>query len=709
MKTSILFAYGTLAISLLCGQPMVAQDSTKVYALNEIIVEGVRAAASTPISYKNLSKAEISPKNLGHDLPLLLNFLPSVVTTSDAGNGFGYTSIRVRGTDGTRVNVTINGVPFNDAESSMSYFVNMPDFASSVQNVQLQRGVGTSTNGSGAFGASLNMLTDNATPEAFASIANSVGSFNSRKHTVKFGTGWLNDRFEVSGRLSKLYSDGYIDRAFSDLKSYFLQGTYRYAGIMIKGLAFGGAEKTYQAWNGIDAEMLAKNRTYNYAGLYYDDWGNEQFYDNETDNYQQDHYQLHFSSRIIHNLNTHITFHYTKGKGFYENYKSDELASVYNLNPLNLIGYTDLIRQKWLDNDFYGAIFNLKYKNNFREGYLEATLSNAYNQYKGKHFGKVVWANYAYNNNLKANYYDYFGDKNEYNSFLKTTLKLYNKWLFFVDVQYRNINYQANGVLKGSIDKTYQFLNPKVGITFTESDKNELYLSYAKAQKEPNRTDFENQNPTPETLHDFEIGYRLSTYKIKINTNVYAMLYDNQLIKTGELDEVGSEIRKNIAKSYRLGVEVEAQWMPIKKLYFNPNITISSNKIKDYTVFSAGEFKNVGTTDISFSPTLIAGSELKFLAHKNLSCSLLSKYVGKQFAGNASDEKTALKAYFINDINLNYELKTDKIFKRIALNALINNVFNQKYVSNAYLYGDDYMSYFPQAGINFLVGLTLDF
>lgn len=709
MKTSILFAYGTLAISLLCSQPMVAQDSTKVYALNEIIVEGVRAAASTPISYKNLSKAEISPKNLGHDLPLLLNFLPSVVTTSDAGNGFGYTSIRVRGTDGTRVNVTINGVPFNDAESSMSYFVNMPDFASSVQNVQLQRGVGTSTNGSGAFGASLNMLTDNATPESFASIANSVGSFNSRKHTVKFGTGWLNDRFEVSGRLSKLYSDGYIDRAFSDLKSYFLQGTYRYAGIMIKGLAFGGVEKTYQAWNGIDAEMLAKNRTYNYAGLYYDDWGNEQFYDNETDNYQQDHYQLHFSSRIIHNLSTHITFHYTKGKGFYENYKSDELASVYNLNPLNLIGYTDLIRQKWLDNDFYGAIFNLKYKNNFRKGYLEATFSNAYNQYKGKHFGKVVWANYAYNNNLEANYYDYFGDKNEYNSFLKTTLKLYNKWLFFVDVQYRNINYQANGVLNGSIDKTYQFLNPKVGITFTESDKNELYLSYAKAQKEPNRTDFENQNPTPETLHDFEIGYRLSTYKIKINTNVYAMLYDNQLIKTGELDEVGSEIRKNIAKSYRLGVEVEAQWMPLKKLYFNPNITISSNKIKDYTVFSAGEFKNVGTTDISFSPTLIAGSELKFLAHKNLSCSLLSKYVGKQFAGNTSDEKTALEAYFINDINLNYELKTDKIFKRIALNALINNVFNQKYVSNAYLYGDDYMSYFPQAGINFLVGLTLDF
>ena len=709
MKISFFFAYGILAISFLCSQPMVAQDSTKVYALNEIIVEGVRATASTPISYKNLSKTEIAPKNLGHDLPLLLNFLPSVVTTSDAGNGFGYTSIRVRGTDGTRVNVTINGVPFNDAESSMSYFVNMPDFASSVQNVQLQRGVGTSTNGSGAFGASLNMLTDNATPEAFASIANSVGSFNSRKHTVKFGTGWLNDRFEVSGRLSKLYSDGYIDRAFSDLKSYFLQGTYRYGTTMIKALAFGGAEKTYQAWNGIDAEMLAKNRTYNYAGLYYDDWGNEQFYDNETDNYQQDHYQLHATQRLNYRFDSHLTLHYTKGKGYYENYKSDELASVYNLNPLNLIGYTDLIRQKWLDNDFYGAIFTLKYKNSFENGRLQVTLGNSYNQYKGKHFGKVIWANYAYNNNLKANYYDYFGDKNELNSYLKTTLQLKNKWLFFVDVQYRNIDYQANGVLNGSIDKTYQFLNPKVGITFTESDKNELYLSYAKAQKEPNRTDFENQNPTSETLHDFEIGYRLSTYKIKVNTNVYAMLYDNQLIKTGELDDVGSEIRKNIAKSYRLGVEVEAQWMPLKKLYFNPNITISLNKIKDYTVFSAGEFKNVGTTDISFSPTLIAGSELKFLAHKNLSCSLLSKYVGKQFAGNTSDEKTALEAYFINDINLNYELKTDKIFKRIALNALINNVFNQKYVSNAYLYGDDYMSYFPQAGINFLVGLTLDF
>ncbi|MEP6803547.1 MAG: TonB-dependent receptor, partial [Flavobacterium sp.] len=556
------------------------QDSTKVNKLDDVLVSAVRVTTKTPVSFSNLDKKDIKYRNLGQDIPILMNYLPSVVTTSDAGNGMGYTGIRVRGSDATRVNVTINGIPYNDAESQGTFWVNMPDFASSLESLQLQRGVGTSTNGSGAFGASLNMLTDNYASKANGEISSSYGSFNSKKNTVKFSTGLLNDHFELAGRLSTIKSDGYVDRASSHLKSYFLQGTYVGKTTLIKALVFGGTEKTYQSWNGIDAETLNSDRTYNSSGAYTDEAGNQRFYDNETDNYNQNHYQLHWSESFSDKWSTNLALHYTKGKGYYDNYKEDADMADYGLLPVGAVTITDLVRQKWLDNDFYGTTFSVKYK----EEKLDVIFGGGWNKYEGDHFGKVIWARYASQSELGDHYYDDYSAKTDGNIFAKANYQFTEKLSFYGDLQYRNVTYKANSAETGVVDDNFNFFNPKAGLNYEINQKNTLYFSYARANREPNRTDYEGGNVKPEKLNDFELGWRLNSEKFQLTSNFYYMAYKDQLILTGTLDDVGAPIRSNTDKSYRLGFEVDATIKLSDKFILRPNFTLSSNKNVDLAV-----------------------------------------------------------------------------------------------------------------------------
>ncbi|RZJ35748.1 MAG: TonB-dependent receptor [Flavobacterium sp.] len=683
-------------------------DSTKTKAvvLDEVMVSAVRATSQTPVTFSNISKKQIESRNLGQDIPLLLNYLPSVVTTSDAGNGFGYTGIRVRGSDATRVNVTINGIPYNDSESSGTYFVDLPDFASSLENIQLQRGVGTSTNGAGAFGASLNLLTERPSDSARAEIANSVGSFNSRKHTVKFSTGMLGSAFEVAGRLSVLHSDGYIDRAESDLKSYFLQGTYQKDKTTIKALAFGGKERTYQAWNGIDAAMLESDPTFNYSGMYTDEFGNTRFYKNEVDNYAQDNYQLHWNQQFAGNWSTNFALHYTKGKGYYENYKEDASLDEYGMTPVETGGEpittSDLVRRKWLDNDFYGMTFSADYAGDN----LGIIIGGALNNYEGKHYGEVVWSRFASTSEPGDHYYDQNARKTDGNLFAKANYKINRNWAIYGDLQVRSVSYETTVDSGKKVNDDFTFFNPKAGLTFTINSANNLYLSYARASKEPTRTDYENGDPRPEKLDDFELGWRHVSRNFRLNANLFAMRYKDQLVKTGALDDVGNEINANVDSSYRGGIEIDAS-LQLGKFTFAPNLALSTNKIRDYKLETADGLVDLGTTNISFSPEMVGGVAGVYSVTNNFRIALLSKYVGEQYAGNIDSDITKLTDYSVTDFNLNYETKEFSIFKSVVFSILINNIFDRQYVSNAYLYGPDYMSYFPQAGINFLVGVTL--
>jgi len=676
------------------------QDTTKVNQLDEVLVSAVRVTTKTPVSFSNLNKEEIKSRNLGQDIPILMNFMPSVVTTSDAGNGVGYTGIRVRGSDATRVNITINGIPYNDAESSGTYWVNMPDFASSVESLQLQRGVGTSTNGAGAFGASLNMLTDSYSKQSSGEISNSGGSFNTRKSTVKFSTGLLNDHFELAGRVSNINSHGYIDRGASDLKSYFLQGTFVGKTSIIKALVFGGTEKTYQSWNGIDGETLNTDRTFNSAGMYTDEFGNTRFYKNETDNYQQDHFQLHWNEKLTKHWSSNIALHYTKGKGYYENYKEDADFADYGLTPVAGETTTDLIRQKWLDNDFYGTTFSANYK----KDKLDLIIGGGWNKYEGLHYGKVIWARFASTSELGDHYYDDIGLKTDGNIFVKANYQLNAQWSLFGDLQYRNVVYKIESAAVTYVNDQFKFLNPKAGLNYTANAKNIFYFSYAKANREPNRTDYEGGNAKPEKLDDFELGWRYTAAKAKINTNIYYMAYKDQLILTGNLDDVGNPIRSNSEKSYRLGLEVDATFALSNKFIIRPNFTISQNKNVDLNVSG----NPVGTKDIAYSPSIIAGNILVYKPMESLQISWLSKFVGEQYMNNIELSSAKLPDYFVNDLNVTYEIKPNSIFKSIVLTGLVNNVLDKQYVSNGYMW-DVYPYYYPQAGINFLAGLTLKF
>lgn len=682
----------------------VLKDQT--HQLDEVLVSAVRVQENSPVTHSNLNKEEIAKRNLGQDIPILMNYMPSVVTTSDAGAGIGYTGIRVRGSDASRTNVTINGIPYNDSESQGVYWVNVNDIASSTQSIQLQRGVGTSTNGAGAFGASLNLLTDNGATQAFGEVSTSAGSFNTKKITAKLGTGLLNNHINLIGRVSKTTSDGYVDRASSDLTSYFLQGSYKNDNTLIKALIFGGHEITYQSWNGVDAATLASDRTFNSAGAKYDNtWNVTGYYDNEVDDYEQDHLQLHWNQKYNNHFSSNIALHYTFGRGFYEQYKQGADFSDYNLTPITIesttINTTDLVRRKWLSNDFYGVTYNLNYKTK----QLDFLIGGALNKYEGDHFGEVVWARNASDSEIRNRYYDNYGNKTDGNIYAKATYKLNNQLSLFGDLQYRVVNYEANGVQTNLVDDTFKFLNPKAGITYLVNTSNSVYASYARANKEPNRTDYENGNPKPEQLDDFELGWRYKTNKSKINTNIYYMFYTDQLTLTGQVDNIGSPIRANSGESYRLGLEVDASFYINKYVTISPNVTFSQNKNVDYKETDGTTITDLGNTEISYSPSIVAGNMITVTPIDQLYISLLSKFVDTQYMSNTELKASKLKSYFVSDLNLNYSFYPKSTFKEITLTGLVNNIFNKEYVSNGYMWGTT-PYYFPQAGTNFLVGAT---
>ncbi len=735
-KLFLFLAILTVSVSLNAQKKK--QDTTKVEKLDEVVVRAVRAKATSPITHSNLSKQELSKRNLGQDIATQLNFLPSVVTTSDAGAGIGYTGFRVRGTANQGINVTINGIPYNDAESATTFFVNLQDFTSSVQSLQLQRGVGTSANGSAAFGASLNILTDNVSEEGFASTSHSFGSFNTRRHNVKFSTGLLNDHFEISGRLSQIKSDGYIDRASSDLKSYFIQGAYKNDNTLIKAIHFAGSEVTYQSWFGIDAATLEANRTFNPAGARFDANGNpDGFHDNQVDDYKQDHYQLHWTQRYNNRWTSNVSFNYTYGRGFFEEYVDDWFSqnvlfdgesnlAFYGLSPVIIGGETittsDIIRRRWLDNDFYVFSGNVNYKDN----QFDITSGLFYSSYEGDHFGEVIWSRFASDSELGDRYYFGVGNKDEFSAFAKADYRLNDKWQFYLDLQGRFISYETTGqnsdVEDFIVDENYNFFNPKFGASFKINSNNQLYASFARAHREPNRTDFENGSPRPERLDDIELGWRYNSEKLKLNINGFYMDYRDQLVLTGALDNSGAPIRANSGSSYRLGLELDASLTITSKLSIQPNVALSTNKNRDFFFQRDGELENLGNTDISFSPSLIAGNTISYRPTKGFYLAFLSKYVGEQFMGNIESDVSKLDSFFVNDLNATYTLKGIPAIESIEFSLLINNIFDQEYVSNGYFFtfDDDFTDpgtittiegagFYPQAGINFLLGATINF
>lgn len=720
MKKNIYFLTLITTFSLFSQEKINDSIQGTKQNLEEVVVQSLRVKFTAPISHSNISKAELSSRNLGQDLPILLSFLPSVVTTSDAGAGIGYTGIRIRGVSAQSTNITINGIPFNDPESHGTYWVNLPDFTSSIQSLQVQRGIGTSTNGSGAFGASINILTDAMSENSFAEISNSVGSYNTRKHTVKFSTGKLNNGFELSGRLSKIDSDGYVDRAFSDLKSYFLQGSYVQGNTFIKALAFGGHEKTYQSWDGITKDQILENRRQNPIS-----------YENEIDNYKQDHYQFHWNEKINQRWSTNLGLNYTYGRGYFEQFREDDSVETYggvvesdtDQSGVKL-GTTDLIRRRWLDNNFY--VFNASA--NYQSSKLNMTFSSSYSTYSGDHFGEVVWARqFGKNSSIRDRYYDGNGKKTDFSVFTKASYFFNKKIEFYGDLQLRNVGYKTKGytsdLVNMIIDESYSFFNPKFGLSYKFNPNSILYGSYSRANREPSRSDYEsNPNIKPEQLNDFEFGWRFRKDGLKFNLNSYFMQYNEQLVLTGALDDVGTPIRTNSGSSYRIGIESDLKVKLSDFFIINSNMTISSNKNKQILSQKDGKIFDFGKTNISFSPDFMTSNAIVFSPKDNFNLSFLSKYVGTQYMGNTDALNSKLDSYFVNDFNISYEINPNKIFKAIVISGLVNNIFNTEYVSNGYYYTyDDTWSnpgqvktldgagYYPQATRNFLLGLTLKF
>ena len=700
------FVFVLLAFSLSLSAQESVLDSLEVQNLEEVIVSSVRVKDNIPIAFNNVSKEEISKRNLGQDIPILLNFLPNVVTTSDAGAGIGYTGIRIRGVNSQSTNVTINGIPYNDAESLGTFWVDLPDFSSSVENLQVQRGIGTSVNGSSAFGASINILTDKISQNPYFESANTIGSFNTVKNNFRFSTGLLNETIEFSGRLSKIDSDGYIDRASSDLKSYFLQLSYKKNKTLLKFLNFGGHEITYQAWNGIDLQTLENNRTYNPSGLYYDLNGEERFHENEVDNYKQDHFQFHWTQSFSENLSSNLGLNLTNGRGYYEQYNEN--------------GSEDFITRKWLDNQFYVINYTLNYlKNN-----NNIIFGSTYSEYDGDHFGETIWSQNSGDIEFTDLFYNGNGLKKDFSNFIKSIYQISNDVSIYADLQLRNIDYQTSGSTSNIdqlvVDKKYSFFNPKAGLNYDINQKNKIYFSLSKAHREPTRSDFENNiNIQPEELIDYELGWKYNAEKFFFNSNLYYMGYKNQLVLTGALDDVGSPIRENSGKSYRTGIEIESVYKATNKLNISANISLSENKNVDYKTNYNGVITDWGDTDISFSPNVISSAGIQFIASQDLTLTLLNKFVGNQYMSNTESNISKLSSYSTTDLNILYTIKNSAYFSEIIFTAMINNIFNKEYVSNGYYYTyDDTWSdpnlittiegtgYYPQAKRNFLLGLT---
>ena len=685
----------------------IATDTLETQNLEEVIVSSVRAKENLPIAFNNISKDELSKRNLGQDIPILLNFLPNVVTTSDAGAGIGYTGIRIRGINSQSTNVTINGIPYNDAESLGTFWVDLPDFSSSVENLQVQRGIGTSVNGSSAFGASINILTDKIAEKSFFESSNTVGSFNTIKNNFKFSTGLLNNAFEFSGRLSKIDSDGYIDRASSNLKSYFLQLSYRKNKTLLKFLNFGGHEITYQAWNGIDILTLENNRTYNPSGLYFDLDGNERFHENEVDNYKQDHFQFHWTQSISNNLTSSLGLNLTNGRGFYEQYNEN--------------GNEDYITRKWLDNQFFVFNYNL----NYTTANNNLTFGSTYSEYDGDHFGETIWAQNSGDIQFTDLFYNGNGLKKDFSNFIKTVYQLSDGLSIYADFQLRKIDYVTTGSTSNvdelAVDKSYSFFNPKAGFNYNFNNENKAYFSVSRAYREPTRSDFENNlDIQPEELIDYELGWQFNNKNLIFSANFYFMNYKNQLVLTGALDDVGTPVRENSGKSFRKGVEFESAYSLNKKFVFSGNLSLSKNKNIDYISNFDGQVINLGDTDISFSPELISSLNVSYTPKQNLNINLLYKYVGEQFLSNTESSVSKLDSYMTTDINIIYKFESPKYFSEVTITAMINNIFNKKYVANGYYYTyDDTWSvpgevttiegtgYYPQAIRNFLFGVVL--
>ncbi len=698
-------------INLVADDSILIILSSNEFVLDEVLVSAVRANSNTPVTFTNFDKKEIAKRNLGQDIPVLLNYLPSVISSSDAGAGVGYTYLNVRGSNSERINVTINGIPYNDAESHGTFWVNLGDFASSTENLQLQRGVGTSTNGSGAFGASLNILTDAMADQAGGETSNSFGSFNTRKHTVKFTTGRINENFELSGRLSNISSDGYVDRAFADLKSYFLQAAYSDSNRLIKAITFGGNERTYQAWFGLDPQQLAENRRQN-----------PYTYENEVDDYEQNHYQLHWNEIINNHWSTNLSLNYTKGSGFFEQYKNDESASDFN----NLIiDGSDLVVRRWLDNDFYVANFNANYS---RED-INMINGISYSHYTGDHFGEVIWgSDLVSSTSIRDHYYFSVALKTDLSFFSKATFKITNKLSGYLDLQGRFVSYQTKGLTSDrapiDVDANFNFFNPKAGFIYRLADISDLYFSFARAHREPNRNDFENGVSTAERLDDFELGWRFQNERLRLNANGYFMNYTDQLVLTGAIDDVGAPIRATSGKSYRLGLELDADYRISDSFSVQPNAAFSANRNQDFNALVFGELKNLGDTPLSFSPGLIMGNQFTYTPSEHFQLAFLSKYVGEQYMSNLGSKVSSLdvlEAYFTSDLNLIYQIESKSVFKSITFTALINNIFNAEYVDRGYYYTYDYpgangetvtadgAGYYPQATANFLAGITFKF
>lgn len=674
------------------------QDSTRV--IDEVLISAVRAKETLPVTFSNVSKKEIKQKNFGQQLPLLINHLPNVVSYSEDGAGFGSTALFIRGNDLQRTNVTINGIPYNDSESLGVYWYNLSDFAGSAESIQVQRGVGTSTNGAGAFGASLNILTDAISEKAYGELSNYYGSYNSHKHSLKFSTGKMNDRFEISGRLSKINSDGYIDRASSDLKSYFLQGAYSHKNTLIKALLFGGVQKTYLTYKGIDADMLKKNRRYNPAGAYYDSAGNLHFYNNETDNYQQDHAQLHWSQKWNTYWTTNFALHYTKGKGYWE--------QMDNWGDEN----GNFVVQYKMDNDFYGTTFSANYK----KGKVDLILGGNANSYDGRHFDEYVWTENGTKAHRERMDRKVYGKKNEGSAFAKLSYQLDDKWGLFGDVQYRYVGFKSL-LFSTLVDENLHLFNPKVGATYKINHQNNLYLSYARATKEANRSDYKDyaENisngsvlPKAESVNDFELGWRFISPSIRLNTNIFYMGYKDQLVLTGDISRTGYSLRKNSGKSYRLGLEIDALVKFSEKFIWQPNFSLSRNRNLDYHTTQNGKVVNLGNTDISFSPSVVASSALTYLPMKNFQITWSAKYVGERFLTNENEENSKLDAFFVNNLNLAYEIKPNTFCKSIVLSLDVNNFLNNEYYAHGrYRKGKAY--YYPQATANILAGVSVNF
>lgn len=700
--------------------------------LDEVVIQSTRAGRFSGMAYSEMNKEDIEKNNFGKDAPLVLDQLASVVTNNDAGNGVGYTGMWIRGSDGTRINVTVNGVPVNDAESQGTFFVNMPDFMSSVNSVQVQRGVGASSNGAGAFGASINFQTNQLNEKAYGKVISTMGSYKTFRNTLAVGSGLINGKFSIDARASKVTSDGYIDRAKSDLGSLYFSAGYYGEKDVLKFIAFTGKERTYQAWYYVPVDTLkAGDRTYNEAGRYYDANGNLKHYDNETDNYQQDNYQLHYTRSISDKLAFNLTGHYTKGRGYYEQYKQGQSLSDYKIENAvtpggDTISTSDIIRRLWLDNDFVGLLGNINYKASNK---LSFVLGGGYNDYYGRHFGRVMWTQYASNSSIDHEYYKNTAGKTDANVYLKLNYNPINNLYIFIDLQQRMVDYSFLG-FNDSLKSTKQqvalsFFNPKASISYRVNSALSVYGSFAVGNKEPNRNDFVNSTPTSrprhENLKDLEMGARYLTNKLSMQLNLFNMDYTNQLVLSGKVNDVGAYTRVNVEKSFRRGMEFEFAYSPTKMITLSGNLTLSQNKIVEFKEYT-DDYDNGGqilasykNTDISFSPNTISSAIIAFKPIKGLEIAFINKFVDRQFLDNTAKKERSLNPYNYNDIRLTYSYKF-KNATELGFMFSAYNIFNTVYETNGYTYGfyygnqlNTYNYMAPAAPLHFMGGINLKF